>query len=431
MRLFIFSLGLASLAAPQARPSEVTFHKDVEPILQKRCQECHRPGEIAPFSLLSYKEARPWAKAIRENVVSKKMPPWLADPQYGHFANDRSLSKQEIDTVAAWVDGGAKEGDAADAPQPRSFVEGWNIPQPDLVLSMSQPFHIPAKAEVPYQYLVLPTRFTEDKWLAMAEVRPSNRQIVHHAVVFIRGPRSNWLRDAVPGIAFAPPPGDFRNIAGGGNELLTAYTPGRVPDAWPPGIGKLIPAGSDLVLQIHYTPNGKETDDRIKIGLVFAKETPTERVVGFAGQNLSFKIPPGDPNFRVEARNTFPNGATILGFLPHMHLRGKAFEYRAVYPDGRTEVLLRVPQYDFFWQLGYKLAEPLKIPPGTRIECTAWYDNSANNPRNPDPTATVGFGEQSWDEMMFGFYDVVIPAGMSLRELFMPAKTGAPANTGP
>ena len=274
MRLFIFPLCFATLAVPQTPPSDVTFHKNVEPILQKHCQECHRRGEIAPFSLLSYQDSRPWAKAIRENVISKKMPPWLADPQYGHFANDRSLSKPEIDTLVAWVDGGAKEGDPKDAPQPLAFVEGWNIPQPDLVLSMSQPFHVPAKAEVPYQYLVLPTRFTEDKWLAMAEVRPSNRQIVHHAVVFIRGPRSNWLREATPGVPFAPPPGDFRNISGGGNELLTAYTPGKVPDMWRPGIGKLIRAGSDLVLQIHYTPNGKETEDQIKIGLVFAKRRP-------------------------------------------------------------------------------------------------------------------------------------------------------------
>jgi len=430
MRLLYLSLGLLAGSASFAFSSDVTFHRDVEPILQKHCQECHRPGEIAPFSLLSYKDARPWAKSIRENVISKKMPPWLADSEYGHFSNDRSLTKEEIDTIAAWVDGGAKEGDAQDAPPRRSFVEGWNISQPDVVLSMSKPFHLPAKAEVPYQYLVLPTQFTEDKWITMSEVRPSNPAVVHHAVVFIRSPRSNWLRDAAPGVAFAPPPGDFRNIAGGGNELLTAYTPGKSPESWPPGVGKLIRAGSDLVLQIHYTPNGKETDDQIKIGLVFAKEKPTQRVFGLAGQNLRFQIPPGDPDYRVEARNMFPNGATILGFLPHMHLRGKAFEYRAVYPDGRTEVLLRVPHYDFFWQLDYKLTEPLKIPPGTRIECTAWYDNSANNPRNPDPATTVEFGEQSSDEMMFGFYDVVIPAGTGLRELFMPPKAAPTTGTG-
>lgn len=425
MRAFILCVGSAAMAMAGAVPSDITFHKDVEPILQKHCQECHRPGEIAPFSLLSYKDARPWAKSIRENVLSRKMPPWFSDPQYGHFANDRSLSRQEIETLVAWVDGGAKEGDLKDAPPPRQFTEGWNIPKPDLVISMSQPFHVPAKGEVPYQYVVLPTQFTEDKWVQMAEVRPSDRSVVHHMVIFIRSPRSNWLRDAAPGVPFAPPGGNLRNIGGGGNELLTAYTPGKVADILAPGTGKLIRAGSDLVLQIHYTPNGKETDDQTKIGFIFAKEKPAQRVIGLSGQNLNFQIPPGDPNYRVDAKPViFPNGATILGFLPHMHLRGKTFEYRAVYPDGQSEVLLRVPNYDFFWQLDYKLAEPLKLPPGTRIECTAWYDNSSNNPKNPDPTATVAFGEQSWEEMMFGFYSVVIQADSNPRDLFMPARPG-------
>lgn len=423
MRALILCLIAAAIAAAAPVSSEITFHKDVEPILQKHCQECHRPGEVAPFSLLTYKDTRPWAKSIRENVLSRKMPPWFADPAYGHFSNDRSLSKQEIDTVVAWVDGGAKEGDLKDAPEPRQFTEGWNIPKPDLVISMSQPFHVPAKGEVPYQYVVLPTQFTEDKWIQAAEVRPSARSVVHHMVIFIRGPRSNWLRDAAPGVPFVPPGGDFRNIGGGGNELLTAYTPGKIGDILSPGTGKLIRAGSDLVLQIHYTPDGKETDDLTKIGFVFAKAKPAQRAIGLAGQNLNFEISPNDPNYRVEARPiTFPNGATITGFLPHMHLRGKAFEYRAVYPDGRSEVLLRVPKYDFFWQLDYKLAEPLKLPPGTRIECTAWYDNSSNNARNPDPTATVRFGEQSWEEMMFGFFNVLIPADGSLRDLLTPAR---------
>jgi len=431
MLSFALRLSLLALAAAAAGSCEVTFHENVQPILQKHCQECHRPGQIAPpFSLLTFTDARPWAKSIRENVLSKKMPPWFADPKYGHFANDRSLSQQEIDTLAAWVDGGAKEGDPKSAPKPLTFVEGWNIPKPDLVLGMSQPFHLPAKGEVPYQYLVLPTQFTEDKWVQMAEARPTDRSVVHHIVVFVRGPRSNWLRDATPGVPYAPPPGDFKNISGGGNELLMGYTPGKTPDIWGPGQGKLIRAGSDLVLQIHYTPNGKPAEDQTKIGLVFTKEKPAERVVGMAAQNLSFEIPPGDPNYRVDSKRTFPNGATILAFLPHMHLRGKMFEYRAVYPDGRTEVLLRVPRYDFFWQLDYKLAEPLKLPPGSSIECSAWYDNSANNPRNPDPAATVRFGEQSWEEMMVGFYDMVMPADADLRQLLTPRRAPDQATGG-
>jgi hypothetical protein len=430
MKLKTLAVALAAtVAALGGSPtSTLTYHKDVAPVLQKHCQECHRPGEIAPFSLLTYQDARPWAKAIKEDILTKKMPPWFADPQYGHFTNDRSLSKHEIDTLVAWVDGGAKEGDLKDAPKPLTFVEGWNIPKPDLVLEM-QSFHIPAKGEVPYQYIVLPTKFTEDRWIQMAEARPSDRSVVHHLVVFIREPQSKWLRQAEPGVPFVPPGGNIVNIGGGGNEILMAYTPGHIPELWPASRGRLIKAGSDLVLQIHYTASGKETDDQTKVGLVFNKEKPAERVVTLGVSNGGFKIPPGDPNFPVDARNPLPNGATILGFFPHMHLRGKAFEYRAVYPDGKTEVLMRVPKYDFFWQLEYKLAEPITVPPGTRIEVTGWFDNSPNNIHNPDPTATVRFGEQSWEEMMVGAYDVVIPADMSLREFFKPRTTPAAATS--
>ena len=427
--LVMLGLSLALTAAQAATaPPQVTFHKDVEPVLQKHCQECHRPGEIAPFALLSYQDARPWAKAIREDVLTKKMPPWFADPAVGHFTNDRSLSKQEIDTLVAWVDSGAKEGDLKDAPKPREWIEGWNISKPDLVLE-GKAFHIPAKGDVPYQYIVLPTQFTEDKWIQMAEARPSDRSVIHHAVIFIREPKSKWLREAQPGVPFVPPPGNLANIGGSGSEVLMSYTPGKIPDAWRPGLAKLILAGSDLVLQIHYTTNGKETEDRTKIGLVFAKEKPAERAVTVGPANVLFKIPPGDPNYPVQARMVFPNGGTILSFFPHMHLRGKSFEYRAVYPDGRSEVLMRVPKYDFFWQLDYRLSEPLTVPPGTRLEVTGWFDNSPNNPKNPDPTASVRFGEQSWEEMMVGACDIVVPADTSLRDYFTPRKPATPTTT--
>jgi hypothetical protein len=421
---FLVLISGAALAATAVAAPSVTFHKDIQPILQQHCQECHRPGEIAPFSLLTYKDARPWAKAIREDVATKKMPPWFADPKYGHFADDRSLSKQELDTVIAWVDGGAKEGDAKEAPAPLRFTEGWNIPTPDLVLDMNT-FKIPAKGDIPYQYVVLPTKFDHDQWIQAAEARPSDRSVVHHVVIFVRDPSSKWLRDAKPGVPFVPPGHgkDFNNTGGGGSDILMIYTPGKIPEMWRPGLGKMIKANSDLVLQIHYTSSGKDTEDHTKVGMVFATEKPTERAVTIGGNNLGFKIPPGDPNYRVDAMNVFPNGATVLNFFPHMHVRGKAFEYRVVYPDGSKEVLLNVPKYDFFWQLDYKLAEPLKLPPGAKIECTAWYDNSPNNPHNPDPTATVRFGEQSWEEMMIGFYDIVIPADMTLQQFFTPKKT--------
>lgn len=423
----LFSAAMCGLAAAP----DVTFHKDVEPIVQKHCQECHRPGEIAPFSLLSYADARPWAKAIRADLLTKKMPPWFADPQVGHFANDRSLTAEEVSKVVAWVDGGAKEGSLKDAPKALAFTDGWNIPKPDVVLSMNEPFRLPAKGDVPYQYVVLPTKFTEDKWVQMAEARPSDRTVVHHVVIFIRDPESKWLRDAKTNVPFVPTGGDFQNISGGGSDILMIYTPGKVPEIWRPGLGKMIKAGSDLVLQIHYTTNGKDTEDHTQVGLVFAKEKPTERALTIGGYNLGFKIPPQDPDYKVVAKNSFPNGATILNFFPHMHLRGKSFEYTLVYPDGHSELLMRVPKYDFFWQLDYQLAKPLTIPPGSQIVCTASFDNSPNNPKNPDPTATVRFGEQSWEEMMIGFYDVQIPADMSLRDFFTPKKTeGATSGSG-
>lgn len=425
-RLFIFAF--TALAASAATvPQQVTFHKNVEPILQAKCQECHRPGEIAPFSLLSYQDARPWAKAMRSDVLTKKMPPWFADPKYGHFSNDRSLTHQEIETITAWVDGGSKEGDPKDAPAPKQFYDGWNIPTPDAVISMKEPFQIPAEGEVQYQYIVMPTGFTEDKWIQTVEARPSDRSVVHHIVVFIRDPQSKWLREAQPGIPYTPPGGgkDFNNTSGGGSDILMIYTPGMIPENWRPGLGKMIKVGADLVFQVHYTTKGKATQDLSKIGMVFAKEPPKDRAFTFAAANLTFKIPPQDPNYEVVATQTFPNGAEILSFFPHMHLRGKTFEYEVQYPDGRQEIALRVPKYDFFWQLDYKLEKPLIVPPGTKVKCTAWYDNSPNNPKNPDPTGEIRFGEQSREEMMFGFFDVVMPADMTLHEFFTPKKKQA------
>ena len=416
---------VASTAAEAPKPG-ATFYRDVLPVMQKHCQECHRPGEIAPMAFLTYQDVRPWAKSIRELVLNRKMPPWFADPQFGHFLNNRSLTQSEIDTLTSWVDAGAPAGDRKDAPAPRQFVAGWNIPKPDCVLEMPQAVAIPPKEELQYQYVVLPTGFTEDRWVQAVEIRPGNHKVVHHVVAFIRPPQSNWLRgEAEPGVPFVPPagPGGKRRIdlAGGGNQPLAFYAPGQVPEIWAAGIAKLVPAGSDLVLQIHYTADGKPEADQTKVGMVFAKSAPAQSTLGLAAVNVFFKIPPGDPNYETHGSLRLPNGGTILSFFPHMHLRGKAFEFTATYPNGESEVLLHVNHYDFNWQLSYKLAKPVTVPPGTKIEVTAWFDNSANNPRNPDPTSEVRWGEQSWEEMVVGYFDVLVPAHTSLRDFMTKA----------
>jgi hypothetical protein len=417
-------LTLAGAFSALAAAPAPTFYKDVLPILQSRCQECHRPGELGPMALQTYQQARPYAASIKEQVLARKMPPWDADPHVGHFANDRSLSQPEIDTLAAWAATGAKEGRPADAPAPRTFVSGWNIEKPDLEFKMAQPFHVPATGTVDYQYIVIPTQFKEDTWVRMAEVRPSARSVVHHAVVFVREPGNKWLRgEAEPNVPFSTPDGVKRGDIGGlGSDLLLTYTPGMVPEIWKPGQARLIPAGSDLVLQLHYTPNGKAVDDQTTIGLVFAKEPPKERVLSVFASNSNFAIPPGDANYEVVSRYTFRNPGVITALFPHMHLRGKDFEFRVIYPDGKTETLLRVPNYRFHWQLSYKLETPLAVPANTRVEGIAHFDNSPNNPWNPDPTATVHFGEQSSEEMLVGFIDVAIDASVSRSAFARPAR---------
>ena len=427
-----FFLPLLPLAAFAATVSHThpTYYKDVLPIFQDHCQECHRAGEIAPFALTDYKGTRPWAKSIKAAVLTKKMPPWFADPGCGHFSNDRSLTSAQIDTLTAWVDSGAPAGDVKDAPAPRHWTDGWNIPTPDAVIGMPTPFPVPASGEVDYQYVVLPTGFTEDKWVQMAEMRPSQRGVVHHVVVFVRPPESKWLRgEAEPGVPYVPPrkkpDGSLRADINGdnlSNEILTIFTPGMVPDIWRPGVGKRIPAGSDLVFQIHYTPNGKAVADQGKIGLVFAKEPPARRAMTLTVANVGFRIPPGNPNYEVDAKWPLPYGATVLSYFPHMHLRGKAFEFRAMFPDGHSETLLKVNPYDFHWQLSYKLNKPVDLPPGTRFECSAWFDNSPNNPYNPDSTQEIRWGEQTREEMMIGFVDVEVPADMTLRQFFTKKK---------
>lgn len=439
MRLFVLSMGCVALAAAATTGSQnqVTFSKEVLPVLQKNCQTCHRPGEAAPMSFTTYESTRPWAKAIKTAVLTKKMPPWFADAHYGKFSNDRSLSQQEIDTLVAWADSGAKEGDSKDAPKPVDWVEGWRIGKPDMVISMPTAFNIQATGTIDYQYIVIPTGFTEDKYVQLAEARPSDVARVHHIIAFIREPGNPWLREAKPGVPFVPldemrkaeqeaeRTGKKRGGEDGvgfGGDFLAGYAPGTVPNIMKPGEAKFIPAGSDIVLQLHYTANGTTGTDISKVGIVFAKQTPTKRVLTLAAADPSFAIPPQDPNYRVDAKIQLQQDAMLTSFLPHMHYRGKDFEYRVVYPTGERETLLSVPKYDFNWQLSYDLAQPKLLPKGTVIECTAHFDNSQNNPYNPDPKKTVHFGEQTWEEMMIGFFDVSVPMGTTAMDLMVPKK---------
>ncbi len=405
-----------------------TFAKDVAPILQRNCQACHRPGEGGPFSLLSYDEVRPMAPSIKRVVQQKTMPPWFADPQYGHFANERALSAKEISTMVAWVNAGAPEGNPKDLPPPVNFVEGWGIPKPDVIFQLPRPFQIPASGVVEYQYMIVPTGFTEDKWVQMAEARPTNRPMVHHIIAYVREPGSSYFKDQKPGVFFEAPPAktdENTDTSALPSDFLVGYAPGQPAEILPPGQAKLIKAGSDIVLEVHYMPMGTATTDQARVGLVFAKEPPRERVLTLSAVNGTFKIPPGDPNYRVDASFEVATELKLAGLHPHMHTRGKDFEYRIVFPNGETQTILRVPHYNWRWQLWYNLAEPMVLPKGTKIECTAHFDNSADNPENPDPTKTVIWGQQSWDEMMVGFFNLVFDAKMPAKALFPDRKEHA------
>jgi len=402
--------------------SPPTFYKDVAPILQNKCQSCHRRGEAAPMPFVTYEQTRPWAGQIAAAVTSKTMPPWFADPRYGHFANDPSLSAEQISTIEAWEKAGAPAGDARHAPAPRKWNAGWNISQPDLVVKMPKPVAVPARGEVEYTYEIVPTHFAGDKWVQMAEVRPSSPAHVHHAVVYIRPPDSPWLRHAPVGEPFTASmlsdPEERRQAHETTSDLLLVYAPGSSPDRWADGMAKFVPAGSDLVFQMHYTTNGEAASDATSVGLVFAKSAPKQRVITLQLNNHALLIPPGAEDFRVEVQGTLPNDATLLSLFPHMHLRGKRFEYDIVHDDGSVEILLRV-SYHFHWQLSYKLAEPRELKAGTRLRAVAWYDNSRNNPHNPDPEKMVRWGDQTSDEMMVGFFDVAVPAGMDKWQYFI------------
>jgi peroxiredoxin len=380
---------IARVSNPK-KDGTITYTNQVVRIMQNKCQSCHRPGEVGPMPLLTYDDAVAWADTIREVLQDKRMPPWHADPRYGHFGNDRSLSTEERNTLLAWLDQGTPKGDEKNMPPAREFPKGWTVGTPDVVFDMGQDYLVPAEAPkggLPYQRFRIHTNFKEDRWVERAETRAGATSVVHHIIVFVVAPGQTFTQE------------DPRN------ELLCGTAPGDMPYIAPPGMGKKIPAGSDLVFELHYTPNGIAQKDRSIVGMIFAKEEPKYVIKTHAIPNGDFTIPAGADNHEVEQWFKFPFDAYLISFMPHMHLRGKDFLYEVTYPDGKNEILLSVPRYDFNWQSYYREVKPLFMPKGSKIHCRAHFDNSAKNPNNPDPTIDVSWGEQTWEEMMIGWID--------------------------
>lgn len=450
--ILFFLIGFWLLAPQQGSKIEtsttesVTFSKDIAPILNRNCVACHRQGNIAPMSLRTFEEVRPWSQLIREKVVSRQMPPWHAAPAGIEFSNERRLSEEEIKKIAAWVDQGASEGDPKDLPKPPTFSDAWHIGEPDAVFTMEEDYTLDKGLVDHYLYFRLPTNFKEDRWVQAVEFRPGNRKVVHHAVAYIETPehvaqerRLNpasssaakvWslLDTELPSVELmdgttrrmkpdAPIVNDGCNArdaeeVGGrnNNDVLSVYAPGRDADVWPAGTAKKIPAGSNIVLQMHYAKRrGTVEKDRTSVAIIFAK-APVEKMVGTRSIiNQLFAIPAGAPNQEVTACWTYQRDVELISFMPHMHVRGKSMKYEVVYPDGKRQTLLDVPAYDFHWQTQYNLKKPLTVPSGAMIKVTAHFDNSEHNMHNPDPTKVVRQGSATFDEMMIGFVNYVVP----------------------
>ncbi len=424
------ALGCLIGRQPKVEPhGDVTYTKHIAPLLQEHCVSCHRADEIGPFALTDYDEVVGWADMMREVVAEGRMPPWSANPEFGHFANDARLSDEQKQLLYDWVDNGCPPGDPADLPPPRQWTAGWRISPPDQVMKMRRSYQVPAEGVVSYQYFPIDPGWDEDKWIQQAEVRPGNAAVVHHIIVFVVPPgglgkmlrgggtagespldRLRRLRQAEGGPEQqAGPPAGRR---AGGLEArgagLTAYVPGSAPTVHEPGVATFVPKGSKLIFQMHYTPNGTAQEDRSYLGVVFADpKSVKKRIHGGAVMNRGFTIPPEAANHEVTSERLIASDQLLVSMSPHMHLRGKSFRYEAIYPDGHHEVLLDVPRYDFNWQLRYVLAEPKLLPAGTKLHCTAHFDNSADNLANPDPEDTVRWGPQTWHEMMIGFFSTV------------------------
>jgi peroxiredoxin len=391
---------IGKIRKPKA-DSKVTYSNQVARILQRNCEECHREGEIAPFTLTKYEDVVGWGDTILEVIEDQRMPPWHASPKHGEFSNARVMTTQEKQQLRDWVNAGSPEGDPANLPEARTYTTGWSLPRkPDFVIGMAkEPFNVQAEGTVRYQNFTIDPGFEEDKWVKAAELQPGNRAVVHHILVFAvsEGRRRS---------------GGFTGVSG---QFLAAYVPGHRSPVYDDGMAKFVPAGSKLRFQVHYTPIGTPQKDLSRLGLVFAEPETISHVVTTqqAAEYKSLVIPPGADNFAVNARSqTAPSEVQLLAFMPHMHLRGKAFRYEVRYPGGKSEILLDVPHYDFNWQTAYRLAKPKTLPKGAYLHCVAHYDNSEENLNNPDPTETVRWGDQTWNEMMIGYFDVAVPTSV-------------------
>ena len=421
----LVALLFSAVAMFAADQPGVTFYRDIVGILQERCQGCHRAGEVGPMPLRTYAETRPWAKAIKQAVLSGKMPPWTADGPRGKFHNDPRLSETELRKLVAWVDNGAIEGIPKDAPPPRQFAEGWTIDNPDQIFEIPEPYQVPATGTIEYTYVIVPSGFKEDRWITEAEVRPSNRAVMHHANVYVREPGSTWLREYPAGKMFIPDERNQRVGTGGSSgagasileQVIVGYVPGRPAKQAPPGYALLVPAGSDLVFQLHYTPSGKAAIDRTRVGFVFAKNPPRKRMIRIQASNATFAIPPGAAAYPVSGTAVLGVDCELLDAYPHMHLRGRSMTLSAVYPTGEHEQFVNVPRYDFNWQLVYEMNKPKLLPKGTLLKADATFDNSPNNRFNPNPKAEVHWGDQTSEEMMVGFFDLAIPVKTDPRRV--------------
>lgn len=382
-----------STAASDAK-ALVTYSDSVAKILQDRCVSCHRPGDIGPMDLSNYEEASAWADMIVEVTQNRTMPPWHASPEHSQFANDRRLSDDELQTLLAWAESGTSRGDPARDPAPIAFNEGWLLPKtPDIVVPMrDRPFRVPAKGEVQYQYFVVDLKNDTELWTNGMELIPGNREVVHHILVFTRekGSRNRQLH--------------------GERSFLAGYVPGTRASLMPEGYAKRIPANSELIFQIHYTPNGTEQEDLSRFGIVLTDPTKvSHEIITTSAVNPSFRIPPGEANYRTTAMlpERLPE-CELLSLSPHMHVRGKSFRNTIVYPDKRREVVLDIPRYDFNWQTEYQLRESMKLPKGTKVFCEAVFDNSEENLNNPNPKAWVTWGDQTYEEMMIGYFHYAV-----------------------